>query len=46
MGEDLERVHPPKIGGTLPHDAYIHALHSIAKSLKRIADSLEKGARQ
>ncbi|MEM9501996.1 MAG: hypothetical protein AAF941_09135 [Pseudomonadota bacterium] len=37
----LEQVEPPMIGGTLPHDHYIHALHSIAKSLKRIADSLE-----
>lgn len=39
---DLEKVTPPKIGGTLPHDEYIHVLYSIAKSLKRIADTLEK----
>lgn len=39
---DLENVSPPKIGGTLPHDANIKALYSIAKSLKRIADALEK----
>ena len=43
MSDDLERVFPPKIGGTLPHDEYIRALYSIAKSLKRIADALEKG---
>lgn len=41
---DLERVDPPKIGGTLPHDANIKALYSIAKSLKRIADSMESVA--
>jgi hypothetical protein len=42
MGEsDLECVRPPKIGGTLPHDEYIRALYSIAKSLKRIADALD-----
>jgi hypothetical protein len=40
---DLEQVSPPNIGGTLPHDAYIRVLYSIAKSLKRIADCLEKG---
>ena len=39
---DLERVTPPMIGGTLPHDAYIKALYSIAKSLKRIADALNR----
>ena len=39
---DLETVSPPKIGGTLPHDAYIEVLYSIAKSLKRIADATEK----
>ncbi len=39
---DLEDVLPPLIGGTLPHDAYIKVLYSIAKSLKRIADTLEK----
>ena len=38
---DLENVRPPKIGGTLPHDEYIKALYSIAKSLKRIADRLD-----
>lgn len=35
-------IRPPKIGGTLPHDDYIEALHSIAASLKRIADALEE----
>ena len=39
---DLEPVTPPKIGGTLPHDEYIRAIYSIAKSLKRIADALER----
>ena len=38
---DLEQVSPPKIGGTLPHDANLRVLYSIAKSLKRIADSLD-----
>lgn len=38
---DLEKVSAPEIGGTLPHDEYIRVLYSIAKSLKRIADSLE-----
>lgn len=36
--DDLEPVSPPKIGGSLPHDEYIRALYSIAKSLKRTAD--------
>lgn len=40
--DDLERVIPPKIGGSLPHDEYIRVLYSIAKSLKRIADTVEK----
>lgn len=39
---DLEKVVPPKIGGTNPHDEYIRVLYSIAKSLKRIADAMEK----
>lgn len=38
----LETVYPPKIGGTLPHDHYIKVLYSIAVSLKRIADQMEK----
>lgn len=38
----LEQTDAPKIGGTLPHDHYITALHSIAISLKRIADVMEK----
>jgi hypothetical protein len=42
MDRDLEQVSPPKIGGTLPHDANIRALYSIAKSLKRIADAVER----
>lgn len=42
MAPDLEQVAPPKIGGTLPHDANIRALYSIAKSLKRIADALDR----
>lgn len=37
-----QEIRPPQIGGTLPHDAYIAALHSIAVSLKRIADALEE----
>ena len=40
----FEKIDPPEIGGTLPHDAYIEALHSIAVSLKRIADAQEKVA--
>lgn len=40
MREGFERVGPRKIGGTLPHDDYIEALHSIAISLKRIADAI------
>lgn len=39
---DLEQVLPPKIGGMIPHDAYIKVLYSVAKSLKRIADLMEK----
>lgn len=39
---DLEAVSAPKIGGTLPHDHYIAALYSIAKSLKRIADAVDR----
>ncbi len=42
MSDDLEKVSPPKIGGTQPHDANLRALYSIAKSLKRIADALER----
>jgi len=42
---DLEpKRRSPKIGGTLPHDHYIDVLHSIAISLKRIADALDKDA--
>jgi hypothetical protein len=43
MDHDLESVRPPKIGGTLPHDEYIRVLYSIAKSLKRLADAIERG---
>lgn len=39
---ELENVRPPKIGGTLPHDEYIKVLHSIAVSLKRIADTMDR----
>ncbi len=42
MTSDLENVNPPKIGGTLPHDENVRVLYSIAKSLKRIADALER----
>lgn len=45
MTSDLENVNPPKIGGTQPHDANIRVLYSIAKSLKRIADALERQQR-
>lgn len=38
---ELEKVDAPKIGGTLPHDHYIKVMHSIAVSLKRIADKLD-----
>ncbi|GAA0749673.1 hypothetical protein [Sphingomonas trueperi] len=37
----LERVSPPQ-SGSLPHDHYIAVLHSIAISLKRIGDTLER----
>lgn len=37
----LERVSPPQ-SGSLPHDHYIAVLHSIAISLKRIGDALER----
>lgn len=37
----LESTYAPKIGGTSPHDHYIEVLHSIAISLKRLADFAE-----